>query len=211
MALTKETINAAVEEALKGKGSRKFVQSVDIAVNLQDVDFKKPENRINVEITLPHPASPLKVVVFADGQVATEAKKVADLVITSTDIGAYASDKKKMDTLAGFAVLAVPQLMAQVGKSFGQFLSAKGRLPKPILPNSNLNDLVQNTRNSVVLKTKGKLLPTLHCIVGKESMAAEQVTENIITVLDALKKKISEHQIRDVCIKLTMGKAIRVR
>ncbi len=211
MAITRETIHAAVEEALKDKGRRKFVQSVDLAVNLSDVDFKKPENRINVEVVLPHPANSLKVVVFADGQLATEAKKVADLVITSPEIAGYAQDKKKTETLAGCAVLASTQLMAQVGKAFGQFLSAKGRLPKPILPNANLQALVDATRKSVVLKSKGKLLPTLHCIVGKEAMAPDQVTENILAVLDALKKKVAEHQIRDVCVKLTMGKSVRVR
>lgn len=211
MALTRETVHSAVEEALEDKGKRKFAQSVDLAVNLQDVDFKKPENRVNIEVVLPHAANQLKVVVFADGQLAVEAKKVADLVITSSEMQAYAQDNKKMDTLAGCAVLASPQLMAQVGKAFGQFLSAKARLPKPILPNANLQALVESTRKSVVIKSKGKMLPTLHCIVGKESMAAEEITENILAVLDALKKKVAEHQIRDVCIKLTMGKSIRVK
>ncbi|MFH1107038.1 MAG: 50S ribosomal protein L1 [Candidatus Micrarchaeota archaeon] len=211
MAITKETINAGVAQALEDKGKRKFQQSVDLAVNLQDADFKKPENRINLEIILPHPANQLKVAVFADGQLAVEAKKYADLVITSGELNAYAQDKKKQEQLAGLAVLAMPQLMAQVGKIFGQFLAARGRLPKPILPNANLKDLVENTRRSVVLKSKGKMLPTLHCIVGKEALPTDDITENIITVLDALKKKISEHQISSICIKLTMGRSIRVR
>ena len=211
MAITKETVSAAVAAALEDKGKRKFVQSADLAVNLADVDFKKPENRINIEIILPHAANQLKVVVFADAQLAMEAKKHADLVITSQEIAGYAADKKKMEPLAGCAVLASPQMMAQVGKSFGQFLSSRARLPKPILPNSNVKDLVDNTRKSVVLKSKGKLLPTLHCIVGKESMPAEEIAENVMAVLEALKKKIAEHQIKDVCVKLTMGKSVRVK
>ena len=44
----------SVNEVLKEKGKRKFVQTVDLAVNFKGIDFKKPENRINIDIVLPN-------------------------------------------------------------------------------------------------------------------------------------------------------------
>ena len=50
MALDKKTVAEAVAIALAdGKGKRKFTQSVDLAINFRDVDFKKPENKLNIE------------------------------------------------------------------------------------------------------------------------------------------------------------------
>ncbi|NYZ74762.1 50S ribosomal protein L1, partial [Candidatus Micrarchaeota archaeon] len=86
MALDKKSIDKAVEQALANKSERKFTQSVDIAINFRDLDFKKPENRVNVDVVLPHAAKQVKVAVFAEGQLAVDAKKVADAVFGSADI-----------------------------------------------------------------------------------------------------------------------------
>ncbi len=209
--MDKQEILKAVEEALQAKGSRKFTQSVDLAINFKDVDFKKPENRINADVVLPFKANELKVGVFADGQVAQDAKKVADLVITSAELPEYAGDKKKQKELLNYTYLAQPQLMAQVGKTLGQVLGAKGKLPKPLLPNQNLKDAVEAARRRISLRTKGKYLPTVHCIVGKETLTPEQIAENILAVLEAVKRSVSETQIKNICIKLTMGKPVTVQ
>ena len=71
----------------KGKAKpRKFTQSWDFSINLKGVDLKKPENRINAEISLPEGRGKnLKVAVIADS-LAAEARKAADLVITKEEI-----------------------------------------------------------------------------------------------------------------------------
>ena len=208
--LEKEAIAKAVEEALKGKGARKFRQSIDIAVNFKDVDFNKPEERINADVPLVHPFKEIKVAVFADGQMALDAGKVADLVIASAQIQSYVDDKKKQKELLNYSLLAVPQLMAVIGKSLGQVLGTKGKLPKPVLPNANLKQLVDSTKRTVNLKSKGKYLPSLHCVIGNEDMPKEQVVDNIQAVIEALLKKVSENQIASVYVKLTMGKPVKV-
>lgn len=212
MAFDKQSIATAVEEAVsESKGKRKFVQSVDAAINFKDVDFKKPESRLNVEIILPHPAKKLKVAVFADGELALNAKKAgADLVIAGSEIPAYASNKEKLKELLDCAVLASPQLMAAVGKSLGQVLSGKGRLPKPILPNSNLAETIERTRASVMVRSRGKYLPCVHCIIGKENMPAGEVAENLLAVLEAIYRKLTENNIQSIYVKTTMGKSFKV-
>jgi ribosomal protein L1 len=104
----------------ESKGKRKFRQSVDLAINFQEVDFKKPESRLSLDILLPHAAKAAKVAVFADGSVATEAGKVADLVIPSTAIPDYASDKQKQRVLLDHALLSV-KCSARVENCLGPF------------------------------------------------------------------------------------------
>lgn len=209
MALDRKRIQQAVEAALAQKGERKFKQSVDIAVNFKDIDFKKPENRVNTDVLLPHPPKPVKIAVFADGQLAVDAKKVADLVIGSAEIASYAADKTKQKELLNYSLLAATPLMAAVAKSLGQFLGTKGKLPKPIMPNVNLAELVQKTRASVSLKSKGKFLPCVHCIIGREDMPLEQIVDNAVAVFDALLHKVTDQQIASMYFKTTMGKAIK--
>jgi len=160
---------------------------------------------------LPHPAKPWKVAIFADGAQGFEAKKLDGVKVYSTeDINAMAADKKKANELLDYALLASTPLMAVVGKNFGQLLATKGRLPKPLPPNANIKELVDRTSRSVILKVKGKNLPVVHCIVGTEAMTPADITENIMTILEALEKKVTENQVKSVFVKTTMGKAIKV-
>jgi large subunit ribosomal protein L1 len=211
MIVDKNAVQKALEACLsESKGKRKFTQSVDLAINFKDLDFTKAENRLNLDVVLPHAPRDLKVAVFADGTLAFEAKKVLDKVIEGAEIAGIAGDKKKQKELLGYSLLAAPQLMAQVGKQLGQLLGARGKLPKPIMPGANLKELVENAKKSVNLKTKGKNLPSVHCIVGKETMNPNELVENILAVLEAVEKVVPEPKIKSVFVKTTMGKAVKV-
>ena len=48
-----EKINQAIKGALESAPKRKFVESLDIAFTIRDVDLKNPNNRIKEEIRLP--------------------------------------------------------------------------------------------------------------------------------------------------------------
>jgi len=208
--LDRKKIEAAVRACLEDRGKRKFTQSIDLAINFTGVDFKKPENRLNLDVALPAGGKTSKVAVFADGEVVVEAKKCADLVISGSEIPAYASDKKKQKQLLEYSLLATPQLMPAVGKQLGQVLGGRGKLPRPIMPNANLAGLIDATRRTVSLKSKGKYLPSVHCLVGREDMKEEDLTNNISAVLETVEKKIPEYNIASVYVKATMGKPVRV-
>ena len=208
--MDKNKLKAGLTKAIAdGTGKAKFEQSVEIAVNFNSVDFKKPENRLNAEVVMPFAPRPVKVAVFADGQVAHDAKTVADAVFGATDIQVF-TDKKKQKELLQYTILAQPIFMAQIGKALGQVLGAKGKLPRPLLPGSNLKEAVERAKHTVVIKNKGKYLPTVHVIVGKEKMKPEELLENVVAVLEAIVKKIPESQVTNVYIKTTMGPAVKV-
>ncbi|MDD5318093.1 MAG: 50S ribosomal protein L1 [Candidatus ainarchaeum sp.] len=200
-------IKAAVLKALEGKGSRKFTQSVDLGINFKGVDFSKQDNRMNLDVILPKGiGKEVKVAVFADGQLATDAGKAgADKVYSGADIGTLAANPAKLKELLDYEFLAMPNLMAVVGKSLGQFLGTRGKLPKPIL-GGNLADLIARTKKTVRVKNKGKFLPVVHVAVGTENMPADDLAENIDAVYDKVKGKVGDYNIKSVYVKLTMGK-----
>ena len=49
-----EKISEAIKNAIEGAPERKFVESLDIAFTIRDVDLKNPNNRIQEEIRLPN-------------------------------------------------------------------------------------------------------------------------------------------------------------
>ncbi len=206
----RKKVEAAVRACLEDKGKKKFTQSVDLAINFSGVDFKKPENRLSIDVVLPFAGKKNKVAVFADGELGAEARKYADLVISGSEISEYAADKRKQSSLLEYSLLASPQLMPVVGKQLGQMLASRGRLPKPIMPGMSLAGLVDSAQRTTSLRSRGKYLPSVHCAVGREDMNAEELVANISTVLEAVGKKIPEHNIASVYVKTTMGRPVRV-
>ncbi|MEM4765993.1 MAG: 50S ribosomal protein L1, partial [Nitrososphaerota archaeon] len=49
-----EPLVKAMEKARQAGKPRNFKQSIELIVNLQDIDLKKPENRIYEVVELPH-------------------------------------------------------------------------------------------------------------------------------------------------------------
>lgn len=211
MPFERKNVDKALTDAIAAKGEKKFTQSIDLALNFKDLDFKKAENRINVEVVLPFAPKPVKVAVFADGQMGTDVQKAgADIIFTTAQIEAMTKDKAKQKQLLDYALLASPQLMVTIGKAFGQSLGSKGKLPKPIMPNANLSTLVSNARKTVVLKSKGKFLPSVHTIIGKENQPKDEVLENILAILEAVERKVDIQNFKSVVVKTTMGKPVKV-
>ncbi len=204
-----EKLVEAINKALEEKGSRKFVQSVEMAVNFKNIDMTKQENKLNLEVLLPKGrGKKINLIVFADGNIAADAKAAgADYVISSEEIPKYNKNSlKKLVRNSEF--FAQPQLMMMVGKTFGQLLGGRGKIPKPIV--GNIASILKNAKNTVKLKSKGKFLPVVHCPIGVESMSTEDLSENAKAVLSSVSNKVGDASIKSVIIKLSMGKPVKV-
>ncbi|MBU0532894.1 50S ribosomal protein L1 [Candidatus Micrarchaeota archaeon] len=209
--MDKKKLEEAVNKALEDKGKRKFSQSVEIVINMRSIDFSKSENRLNLDILLPKGkgGKELKSAVFAEGSMADEAKKAsADLVIGPNEITAYADKTKAVDLAENYFLLADPKMMGVVAKSLGQFLGKRGKLPKPIT--GNIKELIDRSKKTVRIVSKGKYLPTAQTIIGTETMSLDDLIENAEAVYDAVKNKVKEGNIKSVYVKLTMGKPAKV-
>jgi len=203
-------VKKALEESNNKK--RKFTQSVDMVINLKDVDLSKPDNRIDEEIELPERGKEAKVGVFAGGEMAARAKSVADIVIKPEEIKELSEDKKKAKEIArnyDFFVAEAP-LMPSIGRSLGRIFAPRGKMPKPVPPNADIESIIKKLKRSVRIRSKDK--PTFHSYVGREDMPPEKIAENIKTILDRIESKLERGKanIRSVYVKTTMGKSIRV-
>ncbi len=82
-------------------------------------------------------------------------------------------------------------------------------MPRPLM-GVDINKAVQDTARSVFIRSKGKYLPTVHCMVATESMDVNAIAANIDEVVNAIIKKIGKQHIKSVYAKLTMSKPIKI-
>ncbi|MEM0147605.1 MAG: hypothetical protein QXD11_02190 [Candidatus Micrarchaeaceae archaeon] len=200
-----------IEEFLAAnKGKRKFVQSIELIINFKGIDFTKVENRLNLAIPLPYGRGKNTVVaVFADDpEIISKVQKLNGKVISSKELPEYASNASLQRQLLNYELLAQPSFMPQIAKSLGQFLGPRNKMPRPIT--GDIAALIEEISKSVYLRNKGKYLPTLQCLIGIETMPAEQIIANADAVLNAIKKKINKQNIKSVYIKATMSDVLRL-
>lgn len=203
----------AVQKALDSAKKRNFVETVELAINLRDVDLSIPKNRIQEDIVLPAGRGKiLKICVIGGGELALKAKDVADLVISSDELGAFADDKKQAKKVANDIdyFIAEASLMAAVGKRLGTILGPRGKMPKPIAPGADPAQMIDQLRRSVTIRTKDK--KTFHVPVGTVEMSAEDIAENIDVVLGRVEGRLEKgrHNMSSAYVKTSMGPAEKV-
>jgi large subunit ribosomal protein L1 len=215
MPLDTKALLESVRQAKEKSKKRNFSQSIDLIVNLRDVDVRKPEARIQELIELPHAVGkPAKICVFAFGELALRAKRAgADLVMDRGELEALAGDKKRRRTLAqtyDFFIAEAP-LMPLVGKILGSTLGPKGRMPTPVPPTADIKDYIERFRKTVLVRLRGQ--PVLQCRVGTEEMPEEHVAENIQTFLGRIETKLKKglKNIESIYVKTTMGQPVKMK
>ncbi len=204
---------AALKKAIEDAQERKFKESVELAINLKDIDLKIPKNRIEEEIQLPNGrGKDMKIAVFGSGELAVKAKAVADTVITPEEIEEYADEKRKARKLANqhaFFIAEAP-LMPTIGKRLGIFLGPRGKMPKPVPPGMDPTVLITGLRKTVKIRSKES--KTFHTMVGSKDMSPDELAENIDAVITRLKSKLErgEQNISSIYVKTTMGPSVRL-
>lgn len=208
----KATIDA-VKDALAKSKERRFTESVEIAINLRDVDLSLPKNRIDEEVILPKGrGKAVRVAVIGTGELVVKAKGVADIVITPEQLGDYVGKKKEARKLVSsynFFVAEAP-LMPAIGKSLGVVMGPRGKMPRPIPPGADPAPVVDNLRKTVKIRTRDKA--TFHVPVGTRQMPPEDLAENIDTVVRRVVSRLERGQqsIASAYVKTTMGPPVRL-
>jgi len=213
MLIEKQKFVDAVNEAINGAKERKFVESVEIAVNLRNVDLKRPENRIDAVIALPHGlGKPRKVAIFAKGETALKAKESNVLVISPEEIDELAKNRRKARKIASehHFFIAESPLMPEIGKKLGPILAPRGKIPQPIPPLSDPKPVIERLRRSIKIRTKDR--PTFHAPIGTRDMNPEDIAENAMEVMKVIENKYENalQNLKSVYVKSTMGPAVRV-
>ena len=202
-----------VTEVLGKAKERKFPETVEVSINLKDLDLTVPKNRLEDEVPLPFGrGKPVKVAVFGSPELGQKMRGVADRVVSAAELDDFAKDKKaakRLVTEMDFFLAEAP-LMPTIGKRLGVVLGPRGKMPRPVPPGSDPTNLVNALKRSVRLRSKGNR--TFHAAVGTRAMKPEEIAKNVDAVLARVVGKLERGRtnIESVYLKTTMGPAVRL-
>jgi len=202
-----------IKKAKETDKDRKFKQSVEMIMVFRDVDVKKGF-AINETVQLPKKSSkPATVCIMASGDMGIKAKNAkADMVVDENELAKLSADKKKSKNLINKYdfFLADTKLMPTVGKTLGQLLGPRGKMPTPVPFNAPIESFLERFRSSVKIKAKGSL--AMSCKIGEEGMEDADLAANANAVAIAIEKVLpnGSKNVKKIMFKTTMGKAIKV-
>ncbi|GAA0211010.1 50S ribosomal protein L1 [Kangiella japonica] len=167
---------------LKDVSSVKFDESVEVAVNL-GIDPRKSDQVVRGATVLPNgTGKDVRVAVFTTN--ADAAKEAGADVVGMEDL----AEEVKKGNMDFDVVIASPDAMRVVGQ-LGQILGPKGLMPNPkvgtVTP--DVATAVKNAKAGQVQYRADKN-GIVHAAIGKVSFGAEQLEENLTSLLIALKK-----------------------
>jgi large subunit ribosomal protein L1 len=212
--MVEESILNTVERLFEESPQRNFAESVDLAINLKNLDMSQPKYRVDEEIYLPNGlGKDLKIAVFAKGEVGLQAKEAGcDYVFTEEDINDLADDKSRARSIANECdfFIAEVQYMPLIGKTLGAILGPRGKMPVPLTPDKNVADMIKSSKNSIRIRSKDKL--TFHVAVGRRDMDAERIAENIEIIVNRVESALDKgkQNLKSIYVTTTMGKSLRV-
>jgi large subunit ribosomal protein L1 len=195
---------------LKQFNTTKFDQSVEIAMRL-GIDAKQADQLVRGSIVLPHGiGKSLRVVVFAKGDLADQAKAAGADEVGSDDLA-----KKIKDGWTEFDVcIAAPDMMGLVGP-LGRVLGPRGLMPSP-----RAGTVTPEVAKTVKEYKAGKVEfrndagGVVHAVVGKLSFDAAKLVDNIQAFMSQIygmkPNTVKGHFVRSIAISATMSPGVRI-
>ena len=176
-----------IDEALtfiKDNASAKFVESIDVAVNL-GVDPRKSDQVVRSSTVLPNgTGKTVRVAVFAQGANAEAAAAAGADIVGFEDL----AESIKAGNMDFDVVIASPDAMRVVG-TLGQVLGPRGLMPNPkvgtVTP--NVAQAVKNAKSGQVRYRTDKA-GIIHCPIGNASFDVAALRQNLEALLEDLNK-----------------------
>ncbi|MEG0075132.1 MAG: 50S ribosomal protein L1 [Eubacterium sp.] len=188
-----------------------FDESIELHIKL-GVDSRHADQQVRGAIVLPNgTGNTVKVLVIAKGDKLKEAEEAgADFFGEDEMI-----DKIQKENWFDFDVMvATPDMMGKVGR-LGRVLGPKGLMPNPKSGTVTM-DIAKAVQDTKAGKVEYRLDKTniIHVIIGKASFTEEQLMENLVTLLDTVKKAkpsaAKGQYFRSVTIASTMSPGIKI-
>lgn len=177
----------AAEEAfslLNTLPKAKFVESVDVAVNL-GVDPRKSDQVVRGSTILPNgTGKTVRVAVFTQGPNADAAREAGADIVGMEEL----AEQVKSGNLDFDVVIASPDAMRVVGQ-LGQILGPRGLMPNPKVGTvaANVAEAVKNAKGGQVRYRTDKA-GIIHCSIGKVGFEPAALAENLRALLSDLQK-----------------------
>ncbi|ELZ13294.1 50S ribosomal protein L1 [Haloterrigena sp. SYSU A558-1] len=204
-------IETAVARALEDAPDRNFTETVDLAINLRDLDLNEPSNRVDESIVLPSgTGQDTRIVVIAEGETAVRAEEAADEVLSEDDVADLDDDEAKDMADETDFFIAEEAMMQDIARHLGTILGPRGKMPDPLAPDDDVVETVNRLKNTVQLRSGDRR--TFHTLVGAEDMDAENIADNIDVILRRLHADLEKgpQNIDAVYVKTTMGPSVEV-
>lgn len=178
------------------------------------LDPRQADQQVRDVVVLPHGlGKTVRVLVFAQGEGAQLAR----------DGGAdYVADddewiKKIQDGFTDFDVaISTPDMMGKAGR-LGRVLGPRGLMPNPkagtVVPAEDLPRVIQESKAGRVEFRLDKTA-NIHAPIGKVSFTSEKLYENLVALLEAVRKAkpagAKGNYIKRITIATTMGPGIKI-
>ncbi|MFP4063266.1 MAG: 50S ribosomal protein L1 [Halochromatium sp.] len=197
-------------ELLKSLSSVKFIENIDVSVNL-GVDPRKSDQVVRGSTVLPHGiGKQVRVAVFTQAANAAAATEAGADRVGMEDL----AEEMKGGNLDFDVVIASPDAMRVVGQ-LGKLLGPRGLMPNPkvgtVTP--NVAEAVQNAKAGQVRYRTDKA-GIVHCPLGKIDFEADKLRENLEALLANLAKaKPSAAKgvyMKKVTVSSTMGPGLTI-
>jgi large subunit ribosomal protein L1 len=201
---------AEAVELVKKTASKKFDESVDVAIRL-GVDPRKADQTIRGTVALPSgTGKDVRIAVFAAGDAAAEARAAGADLVGADDLAAEI-EKGNMDfDLA----IATPDMMPLVGR-LGRVLGPRG-----LMPNPKTGTVTTDVGRAVGEFKGGKVeyrtdrYGNVHVPIGKASFDVAALESNLRAVLDEVQRakpaSAKGKYLRKISISTTMGPGVKI-
>ena len=195
-------------KVLKGLKTRKFDETVDLAIKL-NIDAKKTDMNVRGSFVLPNGTGKTKRVLVITKTKADEAKE-ADFVGAEDML-----EKIEKENWFEFdTIVATPEMMPALGK-LGKVLGPKGLMPNPKLGTvtTNVKDAISNIKKGMV-EYKNDSYGNVHVSIGKVSFTAAKLEENLKAMINEIVKNkpngVKGAFIKNVSLSSTMSPGIKI-
>ncbi len=199
-----------LEQALdlvKDLAYAKFDETVELALKLN----VKAKHSIRDTLVLPNSfRAEKKILVFAKGEKADEAKQAGAAYVGDTDL----VEKIQGGWLDFDVAVATPDMMKDVGK-LGPILGRRGMMPNPKTKTVtfDIKDAIEELKKGRV-EFRGDKTGVIHLPIGKVSMDREKIAENARLLIDEVQRKkpadIKGEFIKSIAVSSTMGPGVMV-
>jgi large subunit ribosomal protein L10Ae len=202
----------AIKTILTKRKERKFLESVDLQVNLKNYDPQK-DKRFAGTLRLPNVCRPnFKVCIICDLQHEEQAKKLNLTTMNMEDLKKLNKNKKLVKKMcSGFdAFLASDSIIKTIPRVVGPGMNRANKFPTAIAMGDNLVDKCAEQRATIKFQLKKVLC--LGCCVGHVNMKEEELRQNAVMAINyfvSLLKK-SWQSLKSAYLKSTMGKPQRL-
>ncbi|MFT8229792.1 MAG: 50S ribosomal protein L1 [Enterobacterales bacterium] len=190
---------------LKKYSSSKFVESVDVAINLS-IDARKSDQNIKGVITFPNIVKKNTIIaVFTKGKNIEVSKNAGADFVGSNDL----ANEIKNGQIKFNVVLATPDTI-DIVNTLGKILGPRGLMPsyKYGTINQNIEEAIKNVKNGQK-QYKNDKNGIIHISIGNVNFSKTQIKENLKFLLNLINQlkpiKIKGTYIKSIYLSTTMG------